>query len=131
MARLKLRVLEEYLQELDAFQSPKIHLEQYVTRPHIASHLLHTAQTSFLDLEGRCVADLGCGCGALTLGSAALGASYTVGFEVDREAIKVFTKNAKKLGLLGQWNGRQHESAGNKSIPSSKGEHILSWTFPQ
>ncbi|XP_046387844.1 rRNA N6-adenosine-methyltransferase METTL5 [Ischnura elegans] len=121
MARLKLRVLEEYLQTIEGFERPKIHLEQYVTRPHIASHLLHTAQTSFDDLEGKIIADLGCGCGTLTLGAAALGASFTLGFEVDTDAVKIFRKNAMRFGLPGQWGiktGRQ-KSTGNRKKNSS------------
>ncbi|KAG8234860.1 hypothetical protein J437_LFUL013362 [Ladona fulva] len=127
MARVKLRVLEEYLQELDVFENPKISLEQYVTQPHIASHLLHVAQTTFSDVEGCSVADLGCGCGALTLGSAVLGAAYTVGFEIDPDAVKVFRKNAKKLGLSGQWSSTSHKRMGsekNETVSPPEDENL-------
>ncbi|XP_071454139.1 rRNA N(6)-adenosine-methyltransferase METTL5 [Hetaerina americana] len=121
MAKLKLRVLEEYLQTIEGFKIPKLHLEQYVTRPHVASHLLHDAQMSFADLEGKCVADLGCGCGSLTFGAAALGAAYTVGFEVDPDAVEIFRENAKRLGLPGQWsikNEQHKEGYGTKGVAS-------------
>ena len=36
MARLRLRQLETYLESVDDFEDPKILLEQYATRPHIA-----------------------------------------------------------------------------------------------
>merc|ERR1719228_645045 len=73
MARMKLKELESQLQQVEEFDVPKILLEQYPTRPHIAACMLHTMAASFGDLEGRTVADLGCGCGVLSLGAVMLG----------------------------------------------------------
>jgi len=42
MARMKLKQLEQHLQEVDEFEEPKILLEQYPTRPHIAACMIHT-----------------------------------------------------------------------------------------
>lgn len=36
MKKLKLKELESRLQQVDTFESPKLLLEQYPTRPHIA-----------------------------------------------------------------------------------------------
>ena len=36
MKKLKLKELESRLQEVDGFEKPKLLLEQYPTRPHIA-----------------------------------------------------------------------------------------------
>uniref|UniRef100_A0A8C9L7E2 Methyltransferase like 5 n=1 Tax=Pavo cristatus TaxID=9049 RepID=A0A8C9L7E2_PAVCR len=36
MKKLKLKELESCLQQVDTFESPKVLLEQYPTRPHIA-----------------------------------------------------------------------------------------------
>jgi len=36
MAKVRLKQLESYLESVDDFESPKILLEQYATRPHIA-----------------------------------------------------------------------------------------------
>jgi len=71
---MKLKELESHLQQVEEFEAPKILLEQYPTRPHIAACMLHTMAASFGDLEGRTVADLGCGCGVLSLGAVMLGA---------------------------------------------------------
>lgn len=46
-ACMKLRELEEWLQDCDVFEKPKILLEQYPTQPHIASHMLHAIQVCF------------------------------------------------------------------------------------
>lgn len=41
---MKLRHLEELFQCIDEFEKPNIKLEQYVTPPHLASHMLFTIQ---------------------------------------------------------------------------------------
>ncbi|XP_076645196.1 rRNA N(6)-adenosine-methyltransferase Mettl5-like [Halictus rubicundus] len=100
MASIQLRELEEYLQQLDGFEKPKILLEQYCTSAHIASRMLYTAQTQFDDIEGRAVADLGCGCGVLSLGAQMLGACHVVGFEVDTDALQIHSRNCSDLELF-------------------------------
>lgn len=41
------------------------------------------------------MADLGSGCGALTLGAAVLEAGLVVGFEIDPDALEIFRRNAE------------------------------------
>lgn len=89
MATMKLKHLEEYLQCVDTFEKPKILLEQYATPSHIAGCMLHTIQTKYGDIQNKLVADLGSGCGMLSIGSFLLGAQLTVGFELDAAAVKV------------------------------------------
>lgn len=93
MARLKLKILEEFLQGVDGFEKPKIQLEQYVTPSHIASVMLYTIQTKYDDIENKLVADLGCGAGILSIGSFLLGAQHTVGFDIDPDALNVRLKH--------------------------------------
>ena len=57
---MRLKELEGYLQQVDGFENPKVDLEQYPTTPHIAAHMLYTMDTSFGDIEGKLVGDLGC-----------------------------------------------------------------------
>lgn len=89
MACIKLKKLEEYLQCLDDFESPNIKLEQYITPYHLASTVLFTIQSNYGDIENKLVADLGSGCGMLSVGSAILGSAHVVGFEIDEKAIEV------------------------------------------
>lgn len=100
MAGLRLRQLEEYLQQLDVFENPKVSLEQYATSAHIASHLLYTAQSQFDDVKGKSIADLGSGCGTLSLGAKMLGAEYVVGFEIDSDAVDIQYKNCSDIELF-------------------------------
>ena len=67
--------------------------EQYATRPHIAACMLHTISATFGDIEDRLVADLGCGCGVLSIGSAILGAGAVTGFDLDSDALAQFSQN--------------------------------------
>ena len=67
--------------------------EQYPTRPHIAACMLHTIDATFDDLEDKIVADLGCGCGVLSIGAAMLGAGAVIGFDIDQDALEQFQGN--------------------------------------
>jgi len=96
---MKLWQLESLLQQLEGFERPKVTLEQYVTPPHIAAHLLHTAQARYGDLAGRAVADLGCGPGVLAAGAAALGAGSVLAVDIDEEALAVARANLEDAGL--------------------------------
>ena len=98
-ARLKLRQLETALNEVETFENPKVLLEQYPTRPHIAACILHSIETSYGGLDGRIVADLGCGTGVLSIGARLLGASAVIGFDVDPEAISTAKRNLEEFGL--------------------------------
>jgi len=81
MARMKLKELECHLQEVDEFEEPKILLEQYPTRPHIAACMIHTMASTFDDVEDRSILDLGCGSGVLTIGCVMLGAATVLGLD--------------------------------------------------
>lgn len=98
---MKLKELESYLQQVDVFEKPKIELEQYPTTPHIASHMLYTIDRTFGDIEGKLVADLGCGCGVLSVGSVMLGSALTVGFDIDLDALNIATSNCSEMEVGG------------------------------
>ncbi|KAI4458900.1 hypothetical protein MML48_6g00006199 [Holotrichia oblita] len=97
---MKLRVLEELLQDVTDFTKPKINLEQYVTPPHLASHMLYTIQTQYGDIKDKSIADLGSGCGALTIGAAVLEAAFVIGFEIDPDAIDIYLDNIGDEDML-------------------------------
>ncbi|XP_074949519.1 rRNA N(6)-adenosine-methyltransferase METTL5 isoform X2 [Phalacrocorax aristotelis] len=100
MKKLKLKELESCLQQVDTFESPKLLLEQYPTRPHIAACMLYTIHNTFDDIENKTVADLGCGCGMLSIGSAMLGAGLCVGFDIDADALEIFNSNIEDFELM-------------------------------
>ncbi|XP_071860435.1 rRNA N(6)-adenosine-methyltransferase Mettl5-like [Bombus fervidus] len=99
MTSITLRCLEEYLQELETFEKPKILLEQYCTSAHIAARMLYYAQEQFDEIQGRTVADLGCGCGHLSIGAKMLEAGHVTGFEIDSDALDILFRNCDDLEL--------------------------------
>jgi len=99
MACMKLKQLESNLQQVEEFEKPKVLLEQYPTRPHIAACMLHTMQASFGDIENKNIADLGCGCGVLSVGAVMLGAAYVTGFDVDMDALDLFQNNVTEFDI--------------------------------
>ncbi|XP_040577236.1 rRNA N(6)-adenosine-methyltransferase METTL5 [Lepeophtheirus salmonis] len=96
---MKLKQLESLLQDIQAFQEPKILLEQYPTSPHIASRILYTAESTFNDIAGRSIADLGSGCGMLSIGAALMDAASVTGFELDPSAAQVALDNLEGFEL--------------------------------
>uniref|UniRef100_A0A3Q3J486 Methyltransferase-like protein 5 n=1 Tax=Monopterus albus TaxID=43700 RepID=A0A3Q3J486_MONAL len=96
---MKLKELESCLQQVDVFEEPKILLEQYPTSPHIAACMLYTIQSTFDDIGGKLVADLGCGCGVLSIGAAMLDAGLCVGFDIDSDALNIFKRNAEEFEI--------------------------------
>jgi len=90
---MKLRQLETYLEDVEAFEKPKVLLEQYPTRAHIAACMIHTIQSSYDGIRDRRVADLGVGCGVLSLGAAMMGAGHVTGFDLDPDALDIAKQN--------------------------------------
>ena len=97
--RMKLSKLQSLLQDVEVFETPKVLLEQYPTSANIAATMLHTIQTSFGDIEDKKVADLGCGCGVLSIGAIMLGAEKATGFELDPDAIAIYQENMNDYDL--------------------------------
>ncbi|KAF3774121.1 Methyltransferase-like protein 5 [Nymphaea thermarum] len=94
---MKLKQLESLLGNLDQFTEPKIDLEQYPTRPHIASRMIYTAENTFGDITSKVVADFGCGCGTLGVASALLDAENVIGIDVDSLSLETALSNAEDL----------------------------------
>lgn len=99
---MRLKELEGYLQELADFQSPKVQLEQYSTRPHIAATMLHLVSQNFDDLEGSSVIDLGCGTGMLSAGAALMGSPAVLGIDIDLDALCIARQNVEEADCCQQ-----------------------------
>ncbi|XP_048245521.1 rRNA N6-adenosine-methyltransferase METTL5-like [Haliotis rufescens] len=97
--KMKLKELESHLQDVDVFEKPKVVLEQYPTTPHIAGCMLHTIHTRYDDIEDKLIADLGVGCGVLSIGAVMLGAGSVVGIDVDDDALQVCQQNVEEFEI--------------------------------
>ncbi|RCH99824.1 Methyltransferase-like protein 5, partial [Rhizopus stolonifer] len=92
---MKLKELESILQDCKVFEQPKIQFEQYPTTPHLAARMLYTADTVYDDVENKAVGDFGCGCGILSIAANILGAGYSIGFDIDSDAIQISQENCE------------------------------------
>jgi len=91
---MKKRALEISLEKLAKPTNPKAELEQYTTPADIAADMLWTA-LSFGDIQGRTVADLGCGNGVLGIGAALIGASFVACYDSDPGMIPLVYSNSE------------------------------------
>ena len=92
---MKKKDLEIKLQNLIPFQNPKVELEQYPTHSSIATDILFEAYLNG-DIEGKNVADFGCGTGIFSIGAFLLGAKKVNGYDIDEESISISKQNAEK-----------------------------------
>ncbi len=86
------------LSKLEVFQSPKPSLEQYPTDSEVAAEVLWSA-SMMGEIEGRTIADLGCGTGVLGIGALLLGAEKVFFIDTDTAALKVLSNNLRSLGI--------------------------------
>lgn len=103
-------------QLISVLDEPKIQFEQYPTTPHLAARMLYTADTVYDDIEDKAIGDFGSGCGILSIAANILGAglvgefmllwfdiysliwnSYSVGFDIDPDAIKIAQENSENF----------------------------------
>ncbi len=89
------------LSKLKQFDNPKVVLEQYSTDPEIAAQVLWSSYMQG-DIEGKTVADLGCGPGVFGIGAALLGAKKVYFVDVDDSALKITKENMGGVGVKGE-----------------------------
>lgn len=89
------------LSRLRAFEDASRMAEQYPTDSEVAAEVLWQA-CMLGDIEGRRIADLGCGTGILAIGAALLGAKSVIGIDTDKAALALAEENLSQLcGELG------------------------------
>ena len=95
---MRKRQLEIMLERLTRMRVRQPSLEQYQTPSSIAADVLWIAHSRG-EIEDRDVVDLGCGNGVFCIGAKLLGARRVVAVDVDPEAIRTATENARMLDL--------------------------------
>lgn len=74
------------LEKVPNHPNPKVGLEQYSTPATIAADLVWNAY-GLGDIDGMNILDLGCGTGIFAIASSLMGASYSLGVDIDGESI--------------------------------------------
>jgi len=83
------------LSGLEGFYEPKVRQEQYLMDSEIGAAVLWNA--SLLgDIEGKVIADLGCGTGLLGIGAMLLGAKEVIFVDSDEKVLETARKNILK-----------------------------------
>jgi putative methylase len=95
---VKKQQLEMTLQQLMPLETRSEKLEQYSTPADIAADVVWDAFSEG-DIQGKSVADLGCGNGVLSVAAKLMGASEVLGVDLDPRAVRIASENAKILGL--------------------------------
>ncbi len=92
------RTLARRLESVADFDDPSVDLEQYLTPPEVAAHVLHVASLQG-DLADRVVVDLGTGTGMLAIGASFAAPERVVGLDVDADALARARENAARVGV--------------------------------
>lgn len=95
---MKKQQLEITLQQLRPLEKRSEKLEQYSTPAGVAADVVWDAYVEG-NIQGRSVADLGCGNGVLSIAAKLMEASAVLGIDIDPAAVEVATSNARSLGL--------------------------------
>lgn len=84
--------LSIFLSKLGIFSKLDIKLEQYPTDSNIAAEILWSAALHS-EIEGKTIADFGCGTGILGIGALVLGAKKVLFVDIDKNAISKAKEN--------------------------------------
>ncbi|XP_072142469.1 rRNA N(6)-adenosine-methyltransferase METTL5 isoform X1 [Dermacentor andersoni] len=63
-----------------------------------SAHVMHHVFSQG-EIEGKLVADLGCGAGILSIGAAVLNAGHIVGFDIDAAALQICLQNCTEMDI--------------------------------
>ena len=91
---LKKKYLEIILSQLAPNPEPKLRWEGYALDAESAAKMAYIAAQANDDIRDKKIIDLGCGSGILAIAASLLGATWVVGVDIDKDAIKTAKKNA-------------------------------------
>ena len=84
------------LSKLEGFFEPKVRQEQYLMDSEVGASMLWNAYL-LGDVEGKVIADLGCGTGILGIGALLLGARKVIFVDSDEKALETAKSNILKV----------------------------------
>jgi putative methylase len=90
--------LAVYLSRLQNFENPSFRLEQYPTDSEIAAEVIWYAE-QLGDIQGKKIADLGCGTGVLGIGALIFEPEKVFFVDIDERALKKLKNNLQLMEL--------------------------------
>lgn len=96
--KMRKKQLALLLSKVEPNPRPKLRWEGYMLDAESAASMIHVAAWVNDDVCGKRIVDLGCGSGILAIASSLIGAAWSVGVDIDRDAIGAAVKNAARLG---------------------------------
>mgnify|MGYP001559092470 CR=1 FL=1 len=93
------------LSKLEGFSEPKVRQEQYLMDSEVGASMLWNAYL-LGDVEGKVIADLGCGTGILGIGALLQGAKQAIFVDSDEKALETAKKNLSKVKSEGYGLGK-------------------------
>jgi predicted RNA methylase len=96
---MKLRNLQALLEGFEGPPEPKVELEQYPTPPRLAAEVISNAGNLHNAIAGKTVADLGCGCGILSIATICMGATEVSAYDIDPLCLEAAQRNLSKLSF--------------------------------
>lgn len=121
VSTLTKKQLEIILSKLQVSLTPLAELEQYTIPGDIAAQVINMAYLSG-DVEGKNVADFGCGTGRLTIGCALMAAKSVIGVDIDEKVLKIASENVKIAEKLTENKIRDRIKFLKNDISDWKGE---------
>jgi len=121
MTKKELSIL---LSRLKVFEKPAMKLEQHSTDSEIAGAALWFAFMQG-DVDGKLIADLGCGTGVLGLGALLLGAKKAFLVDIDAEAVELAMQNKTFLEKETGQKLNAVFSAGNVGVFDEKVDVVI------
>ncbi len=95
----KKKHLEIAIQNIPSHPNPKVDLEQYSTPAIIAADLLWNAYC-LGDIVDKKIMDLGCGTGIFAITSKLLGATSSIGVDIDKQSIELASSYCSDVDFI-------------------------------
>lgn len=90
------------LSRLEGFERPSFRLEQYATDSEVAADILWAAYQNG-DIEGKTIADLGCGTGILGVGAMLFSTEKMYFVDIDDKQLRKLETNLKLFDMAGEY----------------------------
>lgn len=94
---MKFKELKIELSKIKHFTNVKYKLEQYMTPPDLAAHVVYSIHNLYNEIENKKILDLCCGTGILSKACSFFRPEIIIGVDVDNEALEIYKENLENF----------------------------------